>query len=345
MWNHYYRFFTHVPVDADLAWNKGKHNLKFGTGFIEHVTAIAFTLNSSGTFNFNSLLTALPNTPNTGVGYASYLLGEVTSASMQTPKANKYSARSYSFYAQDDWRVTPKLTLSYGLRYEVSEPFSEKFDRVGTFDPSIPNPLAGGRLGAITFWGQGQGRNGRHNAFDTYWKAFGPRLGIAYAVNSKTVLRAYYGLLTAPIIGDFVAGGLIDAYGWVSNVSTATQDGGVTSAFNWNNGFPQSIVPPLPNLDPSQLNGSGLSYLNPRDNRPARSQNLGFALEREIPGGIMVKGEYVGKWIHGLLTQGTSYSQQLNELPANRLSLGTLLSANINSASASSWHTASLSWI
>ena len=332
LWNHYYRFWTALPVNLDASVQKGNHSIKFGTQFRQQVVGNSFTLFSSGQFNFRSLETGMPGVASTGIGYASFLLGEVGSSAMQTPKAQTYTARSYAFFIQDEWRMTPKLTLSYGLRWSISDPISEVHDRIGTFDPNLTNP-ATGTAGALTFWGQGPGRNGRRFSFDRYGKAFSPRFGLAYAINPKTVFRGYYGLLYAPILGDFVGGEFIDNFGWGATVSTASQDAGVTSAFNWNDGFPP-IVPTFPNLNPAQLNGSGLTHMNPLDNRPARSQNVGLAIDHELGGGISIKGEYVAKWIHGLKSWGSPYTPQLNELPVQQLALGSLLQSNINSEAA-----------
>jgi len=328
-----YRFWTEVPANLDVSLHRGRHGFKFGVEFMQQVATAIQDPNSQGTFNFNATETRLPGSATTGVGYASFLLGQVNGASMQTAFANKFSARYLALFAQDQWQIAPKLSLSYGLRWDVAQPISEAFDRMGTVDLSLPNPAAGGRLGALTFWGEGAGRNGRHSLFDTYWKAFGPRLGLAYSLNQKTVLRAYYGLLYAPILGDFAGGEFIPAYGWLATVSRASVDGGITPAFNWSQGFPVSF-PPLPLLDASLLNGSGLNVIMPSDNRPARNQSVGFVVEREFPGRVLLKAEYVGKWTHGLLSQGSAYAPPLNDPDVKYLSLGNLLSANINSAQA-----------
>ena len=81
---------------------------------------------------------------------------------MQSPVAQRYEGVAWGFYAQDQWRVTPKLMLDYGLRWDMFFPPYEEHDRNGTVDPTRPNSAVGGRLGALTFWGDGTGRNGRH---------------------------------------------------------------------------------------------------------------------------------------------------------------------------------------
>src|SRR5205807_9858051 len=106
---------------------------------------------ASGAYNFSRLETGLPGAPaGTGNGYASFILCQVDSASIATPIAVKWQSKAWGFYAQDSWRVTPKLTLNYGIRWDLVIPFHESYDRMSSFDPTIPNTAAGGHLGALT---------------------------------------------------------------------------------------------------------------------------------------------------------------------------------------------------
>src|SRR5262249_34297273 len=194
--------------------------LKFGSEFSQQRGGIVAGDRASGEFTFNSRGTGQPGFANTGVGYASYLLGDVDSGTLANYLANTYTARYFGLFLQDQWRVTSKLTINYGLRWDYSQPLSEVHNRIGSFDPGRPNPAAGGRLGALSFFGDGPGRNGRRYLYDTYWKAFGPRVGIAYAFNPKTVMRASYGLNYATTLSDFIGGDVnIPAYGWTARVS------------------------------------------------------------------------------------------------------------------------------
>ncbi len=331
-WPRFYRFFNELPVDVDLSLHKGRHDLKFGLQFQQQVTNIINGDRTPGEFTFNSRETGQPGFPTTGVGYASYLLGDVDSGVLQNFLANKYTGRYFALYAQDQWRVTPKLTISLGLRWDYTQPISETSDRIGSFDRAAPNAAAGGRPGALTFWGEGPGRNGRRYLVNPYYKALGPRVGLAYTVTPKTVIRASYGIFYASLLSDFIGGENIVAYGWTARVTRNSLDAGVTPAFNWNNGFP-NIFPKLPSLDPTALNGSGLQVYDPTDNKPATAQNLGFSAERELPGNLLVKGEYVGKFIHGLTSFGY-YSPPANELDTKYLSLGNLLGTQITSPAA-----------
>jgi hypothetical protein len=323
------RIGSTAPVNTDVSWVKGKHNYKFGAEMVQQIMTNRSSSSTAGVYNFTERGTGSPNLPGSGAGYASFLLGDVNDASITTPRSVKTTARRWGFYAQDSWRVTPKLTLNYGLRYDIMDPMHEAHNRTGSFDPSVINAKAGGLPGALTFWGQGAGRNGRSGINNIYWNAWGPRLGIAYAMNEKTTIRLYYGLVYSPVNAEFVQGENIPNYGWAATVSTASVDNGVTPAFNWNNGFP-SLIPTLPNLDPSSLNGVGLDYIgNPANSRPARSQNLGFGVERVFPAQILVKADYVGKLTHGLFA-----ALPWNQLDPRYLSLGNLLTLSAASPDA-----------
>src|SRR5262249_38580036 len=150
-----------------------------------------------------------------------------------------------ALFLEDSWRVTHKLTINYGLRWELTTPAHELYDRISTFDPSKPNPGAGNRLGALAVYGRGPGRNGLSNVSPYYFKALAPRLGLAYSMNRKTVFRASYGLAYLPYI-----------HKWISQWPNTPQDGfsaarsvtsldnGVTPAFYWNNPFP-GVFPAL----------------------------------------------------------------------------------------------------
>src|SRR5260370_34613030 len=95
----------------------------------------------------------------------------------------------HAFFAQDDWKVTPKLTVNAGIRYELDMGTYEKHDRLSFFDPSLPNPAASGQPGALCFLGSGQGREGRRNLVDNA-SGWCPRLGLPYQITPTTVVAA-----------------------------------------------------------------------------------------------------------------------------------------------------------
>jgi outer membrane receptor protein involved in Fe transport len=142
-----------IPASLDLTWIKSAHQFKFGAARLQTGQVFKDSQYPNGGFTFTRLETALPDFTGVqagrplGSGYASYLLGQVDSAVVQSPVAQRYAGVAWGFYAQDQWRATPKLTLDYGLRWDMFFPPYEEHDRNGTFDPTSPNPGVGGHLG------------------------------------------------------------------------------------------------------------------------------------------------------------------------------------------------------
>src|SRR5207249_8267672 len=107
---------------------------------------------SDGNFTFTPLITSLPGVDGTSNAFASLLLGEVNAASIQVSDKIPSRASYWSFYAQDDWRVTRNLTLNYGLRWEAELPRKVIGNRMNSFDPVAINPVSD-TLGVVTFAG------------------------------------------------------------------------------------------------------------------------------------------------------------------------------------------------
>jgi len=316
-----------IPVDIGLTWTKGSHNLKIGVSYLHGEFGESANLGTAGNFTFKNLETGQPTFGQSGAGYASFLLGEVDSASLSNKSVSKFQNEKIGFFAQDSWRVTSKLALNYGLRWDVDGPRWDSQDRIGSFDPTVSNPEAGGILGALTFWGKGAARNGRHYLWNTDWKGFSPHFGITYAIRPKMVIRGSYGL--SRDAGGMYSGG-IPQYGWFGSVSPASLDNGVTPAFDWNNGFP-NIFPAFPIFDRGALNGSSLSYIDPSDMRPGRIQSINFGVEREVRGGIVLKANYIGRMAHGYIN---TQLVELNQLDPKYLSLGSVLLDSVTSPQA-----------
>src|SRR5207237_7234517 len=145
---------------------------------------------SSGEFDFNDAQTS--NNGAGGNAVASSLFGLSDTTTLNYGNFSGVRYKDFSFYGQDSYKLASRLTLNYGLRYDIDLPATEAFNRFSAVDPTLPNPGAGNILGAYTYFGTGTGRNGRTRPQDTYTKAFGPRLGFAYSINSKTVVRGGY---------------------------------------------------------------------------------------------------------------------------------------------------------
>ena len=188
----------------NLQWSKGRHSMTFGIQmqWLQDNTSsqstpsgilqTAYSPNDTANFVGNSL-----NSATSGYSYASYLLGAVNSSgtTIQSFYETGGRYRPISPYFQDDWKVTPNLTLNLGLRYDYIPPYHEVQDRFSFFNPTAINPLTG-TPGQLEFAG--------HRGADiscecrtpvhTYWKNWGPRLGFAYSLNDKTVIRGGYAL-------------------------------------------------------------------------------------------------------------------------------------------------------
>jgi hypothetical protein len=315
-----------------FSWVRGNHAIKFGIDLRWLVTNGADLFNSEGTFNYSTLETGLPGSSTvTGNSFASFLLGAVDSGSRNVlayVPSNRY--RYAAFYAQDDWKITRRLTLNYGLRYEIYSPRHEAHDNLASFSPTIPNPGAGNILGAIAFLGSGSGRTGRTSFADTYYKNFGPRLGIAYALSDKMVIHSGYGIYFAPGNADTdLRESQAYNYGFSASPAYATTNAGATPAFYWDNGFPTNFATP-PQVSPTVANGSNVLTMYPGDGRPPYFQNWNVDVQRELFANVLLDAAYIG--IKGTRL-GTNLIN-LNQVNPSYLSLGSLLALAASSAQA-----------
>src|SRR5258708_33803939 len=229
----------------------GKDHFKVGFEVQRHVDTDNAQSTGAGLFSSSNLETALPGRGATGNAIASFLLGEVDSAN-----ATFFSTELgpvwhyYSAYLQDDFKVSPKLTLNLGLRWEVQTTYGDNAHRLSYMDPFLPNPGAGGRLGAYTF--AEPTRGGWDRPADTRFNDFGPRIGFAYNFSRNWVVRGGYGIFYYGIMDRTSLG--TPANGFNTNASFSAADTGVTPAFNWNSGFPQTFPRP-PSISPTVQNG------------------------------------------------------------------------------------------
>jgi hypothetical protein len=279
-----------------LSHMRGSHSLKFGADLRFYQTNGADPLNSQGRFDFSSVETASPiasERPATGNAFASFLLGQVDAArynELAVVPGLRY--RYFATFVQDDWKVSPRLTINIGLRWDVYFPRTERFNNLSGFDPTLPNPGAGGRLGAIAFLGEGPGRNRRTSFADTYYRALGPRVGFAYSVSQKTVLRGGYGIAYAA--GNANVGlRQSQSFSVGFNAAPTWQSSGNTAAFQLDQGLPQNYARP-PFIDPTVANGFDASFMGCEDARPPYFQNFTFGVQRELPKSILAEASYVG---------------------------------------------------
>lgn len=189
-------------LNENLSWVKGRHTLKFGTEIRREEFTIFQPAAPRGTLDFGTTLTDNPAAPGTGgSGFASFLAGLTDGGSINNLHNVDYFRPIYAFFAQDDLKLTPRLTLNLGLRYELFTTVKERFNDQGTFDlndPSNPTVIVPkGQALQLTPTLASQIRlsaTASRGLISPDTNNFAPRIGLAYQVQEKTVLRAGYGI-------------------------------------------------------------------------------------------------------------------------------------------------------
>ena len=254
-------------TDHNTQWNfspsitmiRGRHTLVFGGQIEVDRDNYAQTNIASGIFAFDHTYTAsaaLNPASNTGFGFASFLIGYAvpnfafqssTSGIAQVPALTAGQQIYRALYFGDTWHATGKLTLNLGLRYEQQGPWSERFDRLSYFDPSAVNlaSQASGRSDRGEMFLVKTGRNHSRNSMPLDKANFAPRIGLAYSLNSKTVIRSGYGIFWIPNFVSFTINPGLDTVGLGTSVYTGSIDGGTTFINKISNPFPSTgILPP-----------------------------------------------------------------------------------------------------
>jgi len=317
----------------DVSWVRGAHQIKFGGSFRYRRMTALDRRNEGGTFNFNALSTSLPNSPDfarLGNPFASFLLGEVFSASAAVPAPTRvFNDQFLAAYAEDVFKLSRRVTLSLGLRYELPLYIKEKEGRVSFMDTARPNPAAGNIPGALIFLGEGQGRTGSKDIFRGYNVGFSPRFALTVSLDRKTVIRLGYGLFRVETaVGRFNS----CAY-WCSGFGLqpayATTNQGVTPALHLDRGLPPNPAT-LPIFDPSLNNNGTVSLINWNASKMALMQSWTFAIQRDLPAGINLDLAYVGQKSNGTWTG----LEVPNQVHPRYLSLGQTLTADIDSPAA-----------
>jgi hypothetical protein len=314
----------------------GNHSFKVGADWRIDEFRNRNVVGSEGIWNFSNTETAQPyiqagslGGANLGNAYASFLLGLADSGSVQTEQDPQFRKHSWSLFGQDTWKVTRKLTLTYGVRWDRQGAADEIHQRLAEFSPTTVNPTVG-LLGATIYEGNGTGRC-NCSFTDTYNKAFGPRLGVAYQITPKTVFRGGWGITygqTAPFayLGGIIGGGSL-GYNSISFVApgfgtpAATFAAGLpyTQAQLYPTTLSAGIVP-----FPGQLN-SPPYWIDPQGGRPPRLDQWNIGIQRSLTPDLVVEAAYVGN--RAVWLQATALDD-INGLTAQRLSQFGLNVAN-----------------
>lgn len=328
-------------LQDNVQWTRGRHAVTVGFQIQWlQINEKQRTYGSLATWNFSNSQTAGFSSTGTllsatGNAYASYLLGAVNTANVVQDSVVETGGRyrDYSWWVQDNFRVGPRLTLNLGLRHDIWLPYVEVLDRESFFNPSAPNPAAGGRPGILEFYGKGPDSCHCRSTIDTHYGNFGPRLGLAYSVTDKTVLRAGYSVMYTHrgAVGGRGGGRFgTDVLGFSASPSFISPDQGISPAFNWNNGVPPYQQPPF--FDPAfgtGFNGTGSASATPTygdpsiGGMPPRYQNWNFSIERAMTHTLTLGAAYVGS--NGHFLGGGGRGIWSDQIDPKYLALGNLL--------------------
>jgi hypothetical protein len=298
-----------------LTWSKGRHNMSFGGDFIAHDVNYR-----SGTgaynFNFSYLNTSGPGYPYDGFAFATYELGQVHSAS-QSVANNLYGRqKNIDLFAQDSWKITPKLTVNPGLRWTYNTPFHEKYGNWANFDPTVVNPqltsIYGAALPGSLVFATGGGYSFEK---DEYALNFGPSLGIAYQLLPNVVVRASYGLIFNPV-GITYFGGVPDSFAPQLGSNSAT-------SFDWDNGsgggnYPGVLTKATTATDPSTMYPFPVE-VSPQSLRLGYSEAFNFGVQQQLTSNMRFELAYVGNRGHRLTDTALAWNETTSQNFVNLL--------------------------
>jgi hypothetical protein len=350
---------NNYAITDNVEWLKGKHALSMGmtfqfqeinnanpatyTGFLQ----LMFNPYSTANFSGTSLTTGTAAAPS-GYSYASFLLGAVGGSTSNDTSAPSLGLQPVSEeggrykvispYVQDSYKLTPKLTLDLGLRWDYLPPFHEVKDHWTFLNPKLTNPLTN-TPGLLQFAGNYGGSGvscGCTTPVKTYWKNWGPRVGLAYQFNSKTVVRAGYAQVFSQGGGVGGRGGAFNGTGQTgfNNTAIGPTESGIGSGAGpayWLNGntaylganantglfgpaFAGYPAPPAPGVAAQELNtgnylngtsyvsASTVSYADPYfSGRAPELELYNFGIERGITSNMTLAVNYVGNESHFII--------------------------------------------
>jgi hypothetical protein len=306
-----------------LSWEHGKHSSKFGARYSNYQGQGLSGAAQNGDYTFSSIDTGAA-AADWGDPFASFLLGEVNSASMVPPSSRDTGDPYWAFFGQDSWRITPTLTANLGVRYEIPKPEAEPLGFMN--DLTVPNPGANNLPGATVF--ASTSGNGRQ-FFPTWYKALAPRIGLAWSAHPNTVVRAAYGVLYGPIEGLLLPGG----FGGTGLTENTGQP-----IFEWDTGFSKSqVVPYVIGVNPTLQNGvsgiaaDGFGRGGENSDRVNDTQILQLDVQQTVKSFLFGAG-YIGQLTHHI--NGNPFNDSVNlafvnQLPVDDMKYGSLLTLPI----------------
>ena len=320
-----------IAIVNNWLWTKGRNTFNMGGEFRRSYQDDNEEQTAGGRFQFSQRQTADPNNSSTtGSSFASYLLGLPDSANRSNSQELRLRNWDLSPYIQDDIKLTPKLTINLGIRWDIQVPFTENNNLIVFFNPYANNPAAGNLPGAATKFGNCTGCAGFDRAY-IHWGHFGPRFGFAYQLNTKTVLQAGFSVA-------FLNGG---AYEYGTNkvavnygnllVGSFTRGSTGTTASSF--GSWDTNILPNPTSTPFNPGlgvGTQINDFSSRDGYAPYSQQWNVNVQREAAWNIFVTAAWVGNRVIHLPSQ----LNVPNQLDPKYFALGTDLGLSFADGSA-----------
>ena len=314
-----HRFEDVYQYVASVTKVVGPHTIKSGAEFRKIQENYYQPNLPGGGFTFNRKQTGLnplSSSSSQGDGLASALLGFGSSGTVTIDYATAQSAGYAGAYINDDWRVSHKLTINAGLRWDADIPRVDRFNRINWLDLSAPAPVADNPqvkavfpnlMGLMRF-----ATPDDRTPYNGDWKNFQPRFGFAYALNSKTSIRSAYGIFYS-VSRHTVKGEVGTAFGFTDSSVPWSLDSGFTQYATFANPWPAGLTFP-PGRNASAFLGMDGSTPLPYDRNP-QYQQWNFSVQREVPGhGVLEVNYSASKGTRLYLGDTNDAVAQLNNL-------------------------------
>jgi len=278
-----------LHLNDSISWSHGRHNFKFG-GDVRYQQYSPINGRNEN-IGFSSGETAGASGEGGGLGFASLMLGEANSGGTNVIVSQpRWTSWYYALFVQDDWKITPTLTLNLGLRYDVDVPRHEVHNESSDFSPTANDPeynipgalVFGTQCHCNTAWAQ------------TWRKDWGPRVGFAWSpefLHQKTVIRGGAGILYGALVYDDFGGSMITGY---TASPSSNSPNGFDPEFDIDAGMP-AFTPP-PDLDPGYFNGTHVagSWIGPGAGRPTTLYSENIEVQHQLADDLLLTVGYIG---------------------------------------------------
>lgn len=294
---------------ANLSWIQGRHTFNIGTEYRWTTLDNVDQASQGGTIGFANGETSDPShLGSNGSAFASFLLGLVNTYSQANVIESKFRDKYLGAYVQDDIKLSPKLTINAGIRYDLLVPFHDTGNNDVFLNPNASNPYAGGLPGVMTKFGDCNGCIDGVNRADIHGLNLAPRAGFSYAINDKTLLRGSASMSYLPEGAWEFANAKID--GWTGalggSIGIPGPPNNQSIYGNWDSrSFPEAQLTPF---SPSLQLGQSVNYMNlKKDGRAPYVSEFVLQVQRELPQKMLLTVGYTGN-------QGRHLASQLNPL-------------------------------